>query len=194
MRNHGERTSASVPYSDTCRRAELHRRACILCVDFVFSSGDLMPDFHENREIHHDVILSPEAERQLHLLVANLQDYAIYTMDTQGRIASWNPGAERMTGYGAEQMIGSHSAILFTQEELRAGKPWSMLEMAGKEGRIEEESWRVRKDGSRFWANVVIVALRDPEGALAGYGCVLRDFSERRRAEEELRLSEERFR
>jgi PAS domain S-box-containing protein len=153
-----------------------------------------MADFHERRESHHDAVVSPEAERQLRLLIANVQDYAIYTMDTQGRVTSWNPGAERMTGYAAEQMIGSHPAILYTQEELRAGKPWSMLEAAGKEGCTEDEGWRVRKDGSRFWANVIVAALREPEGPPAGYGCMVRDFSERKRAEEELRLSEERFR
>jgi PAS domain S-box-containing protein len=136
----------------------------------------------------------PEAEEQLRLLVDNLQDYAIFTLDTQGRIASWNVGAERVHGYAAHEVIGKHFSLFFPQEELRSGKPWALLETVTKEGHLAEEGWRVRKDGSRFWANVVVTALREAHGSLLGYGNIVRDFSESRRAEEGLRASEERFR
>lgn len=137
---------------------------------------------------------SPEAEEQIRLLIDNLQDYAIFSLDTQGRIASWNVGAERVHGYPAHEVIGKHFSVFYPQEDLRSGEPWALLETVAKEGRLEEEGWRVRKDGSRFWANVVVTALRDADGRLAGYGNVVRDFSERRRAEEAVRLSEERLR
>jgi PAS domain S-box-containing protein len=139
-------------------------------------------------------ITSPEAEEQLRLLVENLQDYAIFTLDTQGRVASWNAGAERIQGYAAHEVIGKHFSLFYPQEDLRSGKSYALLETVTREGRTEEEGWRVRKDGSRFWANTVTTALRDSDGRLAGYGNVVRDFSERKRAEDALRLSEERFR
>src|SRR5437868_13796124 len=131
---------------------------------------------------------SPEAEEQLRLLVDNLQDYAIFTLDTQGRIASWNIGAQLVHGYAAHEVIGKHFSILFPQEELRSGRPWALLETVTKEGHLAEEGWRVRKDGSRFWANVVVTALREAHGGLTGYGNIVRDFSERRRAEEAVRV------
>ena len=139
-------------------------------------------------------IASPEAEEQLRLLVENLRDYAIFTLDTEGRVASWNAGAERIQGYPAHEVISKHFSVFYPQEELRSGKPFALLETVTKEGHFEEEGWRVRKDGSRFWASTVITALREPGGRLAGYGAVVRDFSERKRADEALRLSEERFR
>ena len=139
-------------------------------------------------------IAFPESEEQLRLLIETLQDYAIFTLDTQGRVSSWNIGAERIQGYGDHEIIGKHFSVFYPQEDLRSGEPWALLETVTKEGHLEEEGWRVRKDGSRFWANVVSTALRDADGRLAGYGNVVRDFSERRRAEEALRLSEERFR
>jgi PAS domain S-box-containing protein len=155
-----------------------------------------MPEFSDqNESLRRDArMILPEAERQLRLLLDNLQDYAIFTLDTQGRISSWNLGAKRILGYPADEVIGKHFSIVFSQEDLRSGKSWSALEMTRKEGHLEEEGWRVRKDGSRFWADIVLTALRDPAGSLTGFGVVVRDFSERKRAEEELRASEERFR
>lgn len=155
-----------------------------------------MPEFSdaEERLRRASRITSPEAEEQLRLLVENLQDYAIFTLDMQGRVASWNAGAERIQGYAAHEVIGKHFSVFYPQEDLRSGKSYALLETVTKEGRLEEEGWRVRKDGSRFWAHTITTALRDADGRLAGYGNVARDFSERKRAEDALRLSEERFR
>lgn len=139
-------------------------------------------------------IALPESDEQLRLLIETLQDYAIFTLDTQGRVSGWNIGAERIHGYGDHEIIGKHFSVFYPQEDLRSGEPWALLEAVTKEGRLEEEGWRVRKDGSRFWANVVITALRDADGRLARYGSVVRDFSERRRAEQAVRLGDERFR
>src|SRR5437588_592207 len=155
-----------------------------------------MPEFSDAEDSLRKAsrIASPEAEEQLRLLVENLRDYAIFTLDTQGRVASWNAGAERIQGYPAHEVISKHFSVFYPQEELRSGRPFALLETVTKEGHFEEEGWRVRKDGSRFWASTVITALREPGGRLAGYGAVVRDFSERKRADEALRISEERFR
>lgn len=139
-------------------------------------------------------VASPEAEEQLRLLTENLEDYAIFTLDTQGRVTSWNVGAEHITGYGMHEVAGQHYSLIYSEEDVRSGKPWARLEIAAKEGRLADEGWRVRKDGSQFWASGVVTALRDGEGRVVGYGNVVRDFSERRRAEEALRSSEEQFR
>jgi len=139
-------------------------------------------------------VAHPETEERLRFLIDNLQEYAVFALDTQGRVLSWNSGAERIFGYPAHDIIGKHFSVLYPQEDLRSGKPWVFLETALKAGRIEDEGWRGRKDGSQFWANVLITVLREPDGGLAGFGAVVRDFSERKRAEEALRLSEERFR
>jgi PAS domain S-box-containing protein len=155
-----------------------------------------MSDFSEPREAQQTAprITSVEAEDRLRLLIEHLRDYAIFTMDSQGRVASWNSGAEGIEGYRAEEILGKHFSVFYTQEDLRTRRPWADLESVTREGQLESEGWRARKDGSRFWANVVITALRDPHGALSGYGSVMRDFSDRKRAEEALRLSEEQFR
>ncbi len=128
------------------------------------------------------------------LLVESVTDYAIFVLDPTGHIMTWNPGAQRAKGYTAEEIIGRHFSTFYTAEEQAAGKPAWELEVATRDGRVEDEGWRVRKDGSLFWANVVITALRDPTGTLVGFAKVTRDLSERRRAEEALRVSEERFR
>ncbi|MCP3097969.1 PAS domain-containing sensor histidine kinase [Myxococcus sp. K15C18031901] len=121
---------------------------------------------------------------QLHLLIDSVRDYAIFTLDVTGRIASWNGGAERIKGYRAEEILGQHFSRFYPPEDVAWGKPAWELEVATREGRFEDEGWRVRKDGSRFWANVVITALRDSTGRLVGFGKVTRDFTERKRAEE----------
>jgi PAS domain S-box-containing protein len=128
------------------------------------------------------------------LLVASIDEYAIFALDPDGYILSWNAGAQRLKGYKADEIIGKHFSIFYPPNQIERGFPNFELREAARVGRFEDEGLRVRKDGSRFWANVVITALRDPSGGLVGFAKVTRDLTERRRAEETLRLSEERFR
>ena len=132
---------------------------------------------------------------ELHrLLVDTVRDYAIFALDPDGFILSWNAGAERIKGYKPEEIIGRHFSIFYPRTLVAEGFPAFELRMAANTGRFEDEGWRIRKDGSRFWANVVITALRDKSGKLLGFGKVTRNLTERREAEEALRESEERFR
>ncbi|HEV7992799.1 MAG TPA: PAS domain S-box protein [Gemmatimonadaceae bacterium] len=128
------------------------------------------------------------------LLVESVIDYAIFALDPTGIVITWNAGAQHLKGYRAEEIIGRHFSTFYRLEDRAAGKPEWELEVAARDGRVEDEGWRLRKDGTLFWANVVITALRDPQGQLVGYAKVTRDLTERRRAEETLRSSEERFR
>jgi PAS domain S-box-containing protein len=138
---------------------------------------------------------SPEfLEDPFRLLVASVQDYAIFMLDPNGYIMSWNAGAERIKGYRADEIIGQHFSKFYPLEAVQRGHPDYELRVATAEGRFEEEGWRVRKDGSLFWANVVITALREPDGTLRGFGKVTRDLTQRREYEDRLRHSEERFR
>jgi rsbT co-antagonist protein RsbR len=125
-------------------------------------------------------------ERDYRLLVENVKDYAIVLIDPQGYVASWNAGAQRIKGYTADEIIGKHFSIFYTKEDIAQGKTEKELSIALKDGRYEDESWRVRKDGSRFWANVVITALRDDHGVLRGFGKLTRDLTDRKRTEEVL--------
>jgi len=136
-----------------------------------------------------------ESEQRFRLLVDAVKDYAIFMLDTQGRVHSWNAGAARIKGYESFEIIGKHFSSFYPQEDIQAGKPQRMLETAVREGRAEDEGWRLRKDGSKFWANVIITALRDPSGHLIGFAKVTRDISERMRTqraleESQLRLQE----
>lgn len=121
-------------------------------------------------------------EQYFRLLVDAVKDYAIFMLDPQGQITSWNHGAERIKGYRAAEIIGKHFSCFYPEEDVRAGKPQRELEIAAREGTFEEEGWRVRKDGSRFCASVVITALRDHRGALLGFAKITRDATERIRA------------
>jgi PAS domain S-box-containing protein len=117
------------------------------------------------------------------LLVESVRDYAIFALDAQGYILTWNDGARRFKGYTRDEIVGRHFSIFYPQEDLDAGKPAWELVVAAREGKYEEEGWRVRKDGSMFWANVLITAVRGPAGELIGYAKVTRDLTERREAE-----------
>jgi len=135
-----------------------------------------------------------ESEQRFRLLVEGVRDYAIFMLDPEGRVATWNAGAERIKGYRADEIISQHFSRFYTQEDVASGKPDMELKAAAAQGKFEDEGWRVRKDGSRFWANVMITAVRDKSGHLLGFSKITRDFTERKKAEESVRLSEERFR
>lgn len=126
-------------------------------------------------------------EPYFRLLVDAVKDYAIFMLDPQGRVTSWNPGAERMKGYRPAEIIGKDFACFYPEDDARSGKPQRELDTAAREGSFEEEGWRVRKDGSRFWASVVITALHDHRNALVGFAKITRDSTERMRADEERR-------
>lgn len=127
------------------------------------------------------------SEERFRLFVDAVQDYAIFMLDVQGYVSSWNRGAERIKGYSVSEIIGKHFSIFYPDEDIRAGKPQRELEIAAKEGRLEDEGWRLRKDGSRFWANVIITAIRNDTGRLIGFGKVTRDVTEKIKANEALR-------
>ncbi len=128
------------------------------------------------------------SEERFRLLVEGASDYAIFMLDPEGSVASWNSGAERIKGYRAEEILGQHFSKFYPQESIERGKPQHELEVAAAEGRYEDEGWRIRKDGSRFWANVIITALRGKDGQLKGFSKVTRDFTNRKSAEESLVL------
>jgi len=134
------------------------------------------------------------SEQRFRLLVQGVTDYAIYMLDREGLVASWNRGAQRFKGYAEEEIIGQHFSSFYTDEDRKSGLPERNLEVAAREGRCEQEGWRVRKDGTRMWAHVVIDPLFDDDGHLIGFAKVTRDITEQKAARETLRRSEERFR
>lgn len=136
-------------------------------------------------------LLSMSEEQRLRLLVNAVTDYAIYMLDPQGHIATWNPGAERFKGYVADEIIGEHFSRFFTADDIAAGLPDRALRLAVAEGRFESEGWRVRKDGSRFWVNAVIDPIFDDSGELLGFAKITRDISEQKKAQEELEAARE---
>jgi PAS domain S-box-containing protein len=138
-------------------------------------------------------VISPSPEL-FRLMADRVQDYAIFLLDPEGRIISWNPGAQRIKGYAADEVIGRHFSVFYNEGDRARRWPESELRHAATQGRFEDNGWRVRKDGSQFWANVVITALRDGEGRLLGFSKITRDLTQRREEEERLRQSEERFR
>jgi len=127
------------------------------------------------------------SERRYQSLVEGVRDYAIFMLTPNGEIASWNRGAERINGYKAEEIIGRHFSCFYPQEDVRANKPRELLETATKEGRVEDEGWRVRGNGSKFWADVVITPVRNDAGQLQGFSTVVRDITDHKQAEENLR-------
>lgn len=128
----------------------------------------------------------PDHEAQFRIMVESVKDYAIFMLDPQGRVTTWNPGAERIKGYRAEEIIGQHFSRFYSSEDMARGLPEANLKLTAAEGRIESEGWRLRKDGSRFWADVVITALRDAKGQLIGFAKITRDLTERRDMEQAL--------
>lgn len=128
-----------------------------------------------------------QTDESFRLLVESVKDYGIYMLDPEGYVTSWNAGAERIKGYTAEEIIGQHFSCFFPPEDVEAGKPERELEIAKAEGRYIDEGWRVRKDGTRFWAYVAITALYDHDGKPRGFGKVTRDMTERKQVEEEIR-------
>ena len=139
-------------------------------------------------------LLNLSEERRFQLLVNAVTDYAIYLLDPSGLIATWNPGAERFKGYKAEEVIGQHFSRFFTPEDLASDLPGRILRIAAREGRFEEEGIRVRKDGSRFWAHVVVDPIRGEDGSLIGFAKITRDVTEKRERQQALFESERQFR
>ncbi len=139
------------------------------------------------------VAASHEGVDSFRLLVEGVRDYAIFGLDGAGRVSTWNAGAERIKGYREDEIVGKHFSRFYPPEAVAAGMPARLLALAARDGRVEDEGWRVRKDGSRFWANVIITAVRDHEGAVVGFAKVTRDLTERKAVEDALRRSEHTF-
>jgi PAS domain S-box-containing protein len=139
-------------------------------------------------------LLLKQSEERFRLLVSGVRDYAIFMLNPQGIVETWNAGAAHIKGYAADEIIGSHFSRFYPPEAINRGLPETELSGAMMQGRFEDEGWRIRKDGSRFWANVIITAVRNSSGHLIGFSKITRDLTERRRHEDELRRSEERFR
>ena len=132
--------------------------------------------------------IARQKDIQLRSLVQGVHDYAIYLLDKDGYVTTWNPGAQRIKFYSPDEIIGKHFSRFFTQEDIDRGRPAELMQLASQRGRIEEEAWRVRKNGERFWANVILTAIRDEAGQLTGFAKVTRDFTDRKRAEEAVML------
>jgi PAS domain S-box-containing protein len=140
------------------------------------------------------VLTASPTEQRLQLLIEAVTDYGIFMLDPEGHIMSWNTGAQKLKGWRREEVLGQHFSLFYPEEAKASQWPQEELRLAKARGRFEDEGWRLRKDGTRFWANVVITALYGPTGELTGYAKITRDLTERRKHEEELRASEERFR
>jgi PAS domain S-box-containing protein len=151
-------------------------------------------DLTEQRRLEEERLNRARADERFRALVESVKDYAIFMISPTGHIETWNRGAELIKGYQASEIIGKRLDIFYPPEDQARGKPDHLLGLAVRDGRVEDEGWRVRKDGTRFWADVVITALRSDDGTLVGFSKVTRDLTGRRVADEELRRSEERFR
>lgn len=143
-----------------------------------------MSDPTDHRPSPGPPVIVQEHEQLFRLLVESVREYAIFMIDPAGRVLTWNAGAERIKGYPAQEIVGRHFAVFFTPEDVAAGKPEAELREAAARGSSEDEGWRVRRDGTRFFASVVLTALRGSDGALRGFAKITRDLTERRRGEE----------
>jgi PAS domain S-box-containing protein len=135
-----------------------------------------------------------ESEERSRLVVQGVQEYAIFMLDTSGRVMSWNEGAERINGYSPEEIVGKHFSIFYTEEDRARGHPDFELKTAAKDGRFEEEGWRLRKDGTKFWANVLVTPIRDERERMHGYGKVVRDLTQQKRTKDAMELALDRER
>jgi len=149
--------------------------------------GAIVRDISDKKTVHEAVI---ESERRFRLLVQGVTDYAIFMLSPQGHVTNWNQGAERIKGYTAAEAIGMHFSKFYTEEDAAAGIPQRGLDTAARHGKFETEGWRVRADGSRFWAHVVVDAIRDDDGTLVGFAKITRDVTEQRRAAELLQQTQ----
>src|ERR1700728_3831315 len=148
----------------------------------------------ENRLTADHSSVSTTDDGRYRLLVEAVTDYAIYMLDLSGHVTSWNAGARRIKGYDEAEILGEHFSRFYTEGDRQAGTPQKVLTIAARDGTFEGEGLRVRKDGSRFWASVIVDAIRDPAGKVVAFAKIARDLTERKQAEEVLRRSEEQFR
>ena len=154
----------------------------------LFGFAKITRDMTEQRAAQ---LAALESERRFRLLVQGVTDYAIFMLDPEGRITNWNAGAARIKGYTEADIIGEHFSRFYTPEDLDTRLPWTALERARREGRFEAEGWRIRKDGTRFWASVIIDAIHDETGQLIGFAKITRDLTERRETQLQLQQSQE---
>lgn len=199
-----DRAATEQAFSDAYRTGHLQIECRIICVNqavrWIRIDGDVVYDEHRTpmrmKGVIHDITerkLADEelraAEERYRLLVDGVKDYGIFMLDSDGRISTWNEGAQRQKGYNASEVLGRDSSIFYPKEERAARWDLHLLETAIREGSVRDEGWRERKDGSRIWAEVVITALRDQHGNLLGYSNCSRDLTERKKIEDDLRRS-----
>ncbi len=166
----------------------------MVVIDPILQHGKLIGFAKVTRDISEQraaQLAALESERRFRLLVQSVTDYAIFMLDPDGYVSNWNAGAARIKGYTEAEILGRHFSTFYTQEDCDAGVPWDALEKARREGRYEAEGWRCRKDGSRFWAGVVVDAIHDDDGKLIGFAKITRDLTERREAQLQLEESRE---
>ncbi|HXX65331.1 MAG TPA: PAS domain S-box protein [Bacteroidota bacterium] len=182
----------SIAHGDRVRRVEIRSGEDLRSLGDAFNlmTGHLV---QANEELRAEVVERQRAEdalriseEQFRLSIESVKDYAIFMLDQDGRVSSWNAGAERMSGYPPEEVLGTDFSIFYPVEDVQSAKPLAHLQSARAEGRVEDEGWRVRADGSRFWANVVMTAVRNQDGSLRGFSKVTRDATERKKMEEQL--------
>src|SRR5690606_14508422 len=161
-------------------RSELETRVSERTAELAAANAALQAEIAERQQVERTL---RESEERFRLLVEGVKDYALIMLDVDGRIASWNAGAQRIYGYTRNDIIGQHLSYLYPIDARVSGKAGLLLQMAAIEGRAEEEGWRVRRDGTRFWADAILTAIRDETGLACGYAKITRDITERRQLE-----------